>query len=272
MNIDETYSCNLMNLRLLARHFDVPAATFIGYYEELRQDQAFIDAVNDRIAVVRRDYGFEKGIFRMGRVPSIDWFAFERVLLYVLVRHFKPRNLLETGVYYGGNTAFLLNAVAKNGIGRLVSIDLPDSAIRKTGSNSARHPDVGESELYTDTLRPGFMVPEALRAAWLLVEGDSLQIIPQRTEIFDFYMHDSDHSFGFLKQELAAASDRLSADAIVVVDDIDWSNAFYEYCVNRHLFPILVTDNGKDDLRVRTGVIKLDHPKNRIAAITGAGS
>lgn len=270
MHISDTYKCNLMNLGTLARYLDVGPEILIGYYEELRSDADFLTAVNDRIAAVRRDYGFDKGIFRMGQVPSVDWFAFERVLIYVLIRHLRPRFVLETGVYYGGNTAFLLNGLAKNGEGRLVSVDFPDATIRSIGASAGRHPLVGDSELYTEALRPGFMVPGHLQDRWELVEGDSLQVIPQRNELFDLYMHDSDHSMPFLRQELEHAKQRLAPDATIVVDDIDWSNAFYEFCVKEQLYPLLLTDNGKDDLRVRTGVAQLKHPRNRMPAITGA--
>ena len=67
----------------------------------------------------------------------------------------------------------------------------------------------------------------------------------------------------FLTKELELASEKLSKDALLVVDDIDWSNAFFAYCVERRLSPILLTDNGKDDLRVRTGLVSLLNSRNR---------
>lgn len=268
MDIADTYKCNLMNLAGVARYLGVPTDVLVGYYEELREDEEFLNALNRRMETVRSQHGFEKGIFRMGRVPSIDWFAFERVLLYVLVRHRRPRTILETGVFYGGNTAFLLQALARNGEGRLLSIDFPDSQIRRAGESS-RHPQVGDSELYDEGLRPGFLVPEHLEPFWELVEGDSLAVIPTRPERFDLYVHDSDHSYAFLKREMAAARMRLMDDALILVDDIDWSNAFYEFCAAQRLYPLLLTDNGKDDLRVRIGLAWLGHPNNMAAAVTG---
>jgi cephalosporin hydroxylase len=182
----------------------------------------------------------------------------------------RPAVSLETGVYYGGNSAFMLAALHRNGAGRLVSIDLPDSAIRRDGDSShSRHPLVGDSELYEATLRPGFIIPDYLKSHWQFVEGDSLAEIPKLEEKFNFYLHDSDHSMDFLSAEIAAALPRLSATAVIVVDDIDWSNAFFAFCVEHRLSPLLLTDNGKDNLRVRTGLVKLDHPRNDIRAITG---
>ena len=120
--------------------------------------------------------------------------------------------------------------------------------------------------------RPGFIVPGYLKGHWQFVEGDSLAEIPKRRERFDFYLHDSDHSMDFLTAEIAAAWPRLAANAVIVVDDIDWSNAFFAFCVERRLSPLLMTDDGKDNLRVRTGLVKLDHPRNTVSAITGRRS
>ena len=262
MHIRDTRKCNLMNLRTLARFLRVQPEVLIGFYEELIANRAFLDAVNERIAHVRRTTGFTKGIFKKNRVASIDWFAFERVLIYVLIRLRKPKFVLETGVYYGGNSAFALLALKQNGSGRMISIDYPDSEIRAQGAGEFRHELVGESELYTNDLRPGFMTPTYLRDFWQVIEGDSLEEIPKLSQTFGFYIHDSDHSMRFLSKEMAAAWPKLTDDAVVLIDDIDWSNAFYKFCSDQRLFPLLLTDNGKDDLRVRTGLIDRTQPRN----------
>jgi len=250
-----------MNLATVARYLGAPPEQIVRYYDELNADQEFLNAVNRRIAEARNK-GFAKGIFRNDGVSSVDWFAFERVLIYVLIRHLKPRSVLETGVYYGGNTAFALLALHRNKSGRLISIDFPDSQIRKSVVKSARHSSVGDSELYDAAIRPGFMVPTELHEHWELIEGDSLKVIPNLVETFDFYLHDSDHSMKFLTMEMMAAWKKLSSQAMILVDDIDWSNAFYAFCVQHRLYPLLLTDNGKDDLRVRTGIAMRGHPRN----------
>ena len=45
-------------------------------------------------------------IFAREQIDSVDWSVFERILLYVLVRHLRPTSCLETGVYYGGTRPF----------------------------------------------------------------------------------------------------------------------------------------------------------------------
>jgi len=270
MDISDTRKCNLWNLEQLAKFLDQDPAVFERYYDEIHDDRRFLAGVNDRLQSVRREHGFTKGIFRQERLDSVDWFAFERILLYALVRHLRPAACLETGVYYGGNSAFILAALDRNGAGQLVSIDLPDSAIRRDSDSSrSRHPLVGDSELYEAALGPGFIIPDYLKGHWQFVEGDSLAEIPKRQETFDLYLHDSDHSMDFLRAELAAALPHLSSRAVIIADDIDWSNGFFCFCVEHRLSPLLFTDNGKDNLRVRTGLVKLDHPRNDIHAITG---
>ena len=101
-------------------------------------------------------------------------------------------------------------------------------------------------------MKPGFIIPDYLKDRWKFVEGDSLAEIPKRAESFDFYLHDSDHSMGFLTAELAAALPQLWRSAVVMVDDIDWSNAFFAFCVKQRLSPHCYRQR-QGQLRVRTG-------------------
>ena len=257
MDIDDTHKCNLFNIKTLAQYIGVPSGELISYYDELLSDQGFLKSVNHQISEIRGKWGFTKGIFSMESIPSIDWFACQRVLIYVLIRCLKPRVILETGVYYGGNSAFALLAVARNKNGKVVSVDYPASKAQLDAVGAERHPRsllVQNSEFYNPDLRPGMMVPPSLHTHWELIEGDSLKIIPKLEETFDFCIHDSDHSMKFLSNELSATWDKLSDNALILVDDIDWSNAFFSFCVKQRLLPLLMTDNGKDDLRVRTGI------------------
>lgn len=269
MEIDDSRTCNLFNLGILARYLRAEASDLVGYYNEILADTAFLSDVNAQMAEIRQSYGFAKGIFRMEAIDSVDWFAFERILLYVLTRLRRPAAVLETGVYYGGNTSFILRALERNGSGELVSIDLPDSAIRAASDATERHPHVGDSELYQADLKPGFMIPKRLRERWTFVEGDSHTVIPTLDRRFDLYIHDSDHGMEFMLRELNLARNAMRPGGVMIADDIDWSNAFHAFVVEHGYYPLLLTDNGKDDLRVRTGLVDLAHPYMDIPAITG---
>lgn len=123
MDISDTRKCNLFNLEMLTRYLSALEKSLIGHYEELLEDGNFLNDIKNQILDIRKKWGFKKEIFAMPSIDSIDWFAFERVLIYVLIRFLKPNRVLEMGVYYGGNTAFELNSLARNQGGKLVSID-----------------------------------------------------------------------------------------------------------------------------------------------------
>lgn len=268
MDIDISEMCNEFNILHLEKYLCVEENTLHKYYTELKNDEEFLNNLNARKKFVRDNYSFSKGLFGVGDFDRIDWFAFERILLYILVRHFKPDRILETGVYYGGNTVFLLKAIDRNKNGELISIDYPDYEIRDD-KNMTRHPEVKDTELYENNLSPGFLVPENLRNSWKLIIGDSHKIIPTLDENFDLYLHDSEHSYDFVKTEILSVLPKLRSDSIIVVDDIDWSNGFFSICDKHKFHPLLLTDNGKDNLRVRTGLVKLNHRNNNYSEFVG---
>ncbi len=236
----------------MARYLVIDEGELHRCYEELLADDELVASINDQFAV-GRSRGFTRGIFGKPDVDSVDWFGFERILMYVLVRQFRPRIVWETGVYYGGNSLFILRALQRNGEGILVSAELPATDVPDT---SNRHPWVLDSEDYdTAALEPGFLVPPILRERWDLRIGNSLDLLPKFPGPCDLYIHDSDHSMQFLSRELNLVRHRMTDKGLMVVDDIDWSNAFFDHCVRSRQRPLLLTDNGKDELRVRTGLI-----------------
>jgi len=266
MEIQLSRQCNRLNLVQLSKYLGVDEAHVQSFYDELLADSEFLNLLNSRMAYCRDVLNFSKGIIGKGDVDSVDWFSFQRILLYVLIRLLKPENMLETGVYYGGNSIFMLHAFRKNGTGLLTSIDLPDSKIE-----SDRHPLVGETEHYDPTSKPGFLVPVELHKYWNLIEGSSLDVIPTLADKkFNLYLHDSEHSFDFLTQEMTLAHKALTDDAIMIVDDINWSNGFFAFCVNNRYVPLLLTDNGKNGLLVRNGLISKKFAHNGTPAFTGS--
>lgn len=256
-------SLNQMSLEQLAGYLQIKPAKIDKLYQELLDDHQFLEEINKEITQVRKF--FRKAIFRHEKVDSVDWFAIQRILLYVLIRMYKPSVCLETGVFYGGTTCFILNALRKNRHGHLISIDLPANFIEP----DQRHHLVGDSEYVPESLDVGFLVPEALKKRWTLIKGDSLKEIPKIKGKIDFYCHDSEHSYDFIKTEMNLVWGKLSKDGIIMADDLDWSNGFFSFCVEKKLFPLLITDNGKSGLRMRTGIIRLDHPYRAKKDIVG---
>ena len=95
MDISDTQKCNLFNLESVANYLSAPLSELNSYYFELLEDHQFLDSVNLRISEVKKKHGFSKGIFSMQTVSSIDWFAFERVLIYVLIRYLNQFGFLK---------------------------------------------------------------------------------------------------------------------------------------------------------------------------------
>ena len=173
MDISTSHECNLLSLKLIAEYYDADYAELQDYYQELASDSFFLEALKQRIAACQLLY--DKGLFSNDHIDSIDWFGNQRIALYVLVRLLKPKECVETGVFYGGTTAFILAAIEKNAFGRLISIDLPGNILIEEATQ--RHEYVGNSEIIPEGLSTGFILPEYMQRHWQIIEGDSLQAL-----------------------------------------------------------------------------------------------
>ena len=157
----------------------------------------------------------------------------ESRLLYQLVRRTHARNVMESGVANGHSSFLLLDALRRNGEGRLTSIDIERSA--------------------------GALVPAESRARW------DLHILPARRRAaafaaivasrgtLDLFLHDSDHSYDWQMHEFRTVWDRLTPNGWLVADDIDWSWAFLDFARKVGRRPlVLVAENKVFGLLPRT--------------------
>jgi hypothetical protein len=130
--------------------------------------------------------------------------------LYIICRALKPTTVVETGVAYGVSSAFILEALSRNGAGTLQSIDLPPLA-----------PDAGR---YV-----GILVPERLRRHWHLHIGTSSRLLPTLVARgVDLFVHDSLHTYRNMGREFRTVWPHLPPGGIVVSDDIEGNPAFEE--------------------------------------------
>ena len=95
-----------------------------------------------------------------------------RIGLYAIVREMRPEVFVETGVLHGLTSAFVLEALARNDDGRLLSVDLPSYA--ETGPANAD----GYGATLPPGRQPGWTVPGDLRDRWDLHLGASLERRP----------------------------------------------------------------------------------------------
>ena len=254
---------NHLSLEQLSKYLNIDLKKIEELYSELLEDSQFLGEINEQIQLSRKFY--QKAIFKHEELDSIDWMAIQRIILYILVRLYKPAVCLETGVFYGGNTCFILNALRRNNFGELISIDLPANKIE----SSERHFLVGDGENIPQELDSGFLIHKSLKNKWNFIRGDSLQEIPKIEKKVDLYIHDSEHSFQFIKKEMSLIWNKLSDNAIIVADDLDWSNGFFRFCVEKKIYPLIITDNGKSGLRARTGIVKLGHHLEKQREVVG---
>jgi predicted O-methyltransferase YrrM len=127
-------------------------------------------------------------------------------LAWCLARHLRPERVVETGVARGLTTRVLLEALARNGRGRLWSIDLPPLL---------------EEGLADET---GAAVPERLRDRWTLLRGSSRRMLGGLVAglgRIDLFVHDSMHTTRNVRFELECAWPALARGGAALIDDVE---------------------------------------------------
>jgi predicted O-methyltransferase YrrM len=145
--------------------------------------------------------------------------------IWCLTRHLRPENVVETGVARGVTSRFILEALERNGSGRLWSIDLPP--------------------LLEPQLRAQIGVAVGSRFAhrWSLLEGSSRRRLPEllaRLGQVDIFIHDSAHTERNVRFEIEQACRAIRPGGTIVVDDIDLNWSFREFSRTSRGFEVLV--------------------------------
>jgi Methyltransferase domain len=133
---------------------------------------------------------------------------------WCLTRHLRPSNVVETGVARGFTTRVVLEALERNGIGHLWSIDLPPQL---------------KPELQQQI---GLAVGNQCRHRWTYIRGSSRRQLPgliSRLGRIDLFIHDSRHSERNVLFELSRVSPALTSGGAMVVDDIDLNRGFQSF-------------------------------------------
>jgi hypothetical protein len=133
--------------------------------------------------------------------------------IWCLIRHMRPKKIVETGVAHGVTSRCILEALARNGDGHLWSIDLPpmESHWRKQVAAA-----VGDG--HADR--------------WSYIEGSSRRRLPEllsRLGQIDLFVHDSLHSERNVRFELDRAWVASGPNAAIVVDDVDANWGFRSF-------------------------------------------
>lgn len=206
--------------RFLADCLGVDGPMLERFEADLVEDVEFVREIERRHLEVRKT-----SIRLLGGAGAADHDRCHR-LLYHCTRALRPAVVVETGVFDGFSSAFLLKALRDNGQGRLCSIDFPARSAVPASTDKMlfdRLP-VGAD--------PGWIVPEGLRSRWELRLGASRDVLgPWLAELgtIDLFFHDSLHSFENMTWEYAAAWPALSQGGLLLSDDVFWSRAFRRF-------------------------------------------
>lgn len=127
-----------------------------------------------------------------------------------LIRQEKPNIVVETGVWEGLSSEYILKALDDNDRGHLYSIDPLDADQQFNGVQ-------GRPDLFLDNpiVHPRFTLVREYSQVGL--ESVYLKVGP-----FDFFLHDSDHSESCQTAEFEAAWKYVRPGGIIAADDPAW--------------------------------------------------
>jgi predicted O-methyltransferase YrrM len=134
--------------------------------------------------------------------------------LYFFTRFLRAQTIVETGVAAGYSSLAILEAIRKNGYGRLYSSDFPYFRLEKP-------------EQYI-----GLVVDDDLKKDWtLLIEGDKENIpaILNSVDHIDLFHYDSDKSCAGRGWTMSKIEPYLGSKSIIIMDDIQDNDYFQSY-------------------------------------------
>ncbi len=192
--------------------------------QELLEDHEFYSWLNEAYLPIRHR--------RLGGGPHEG--GVQREALYSIIRLLKPRNFVETGVFDGLSSSFILRAMDRNGVGHLSSIDLP--AVK-----FVRHTTTKKMGVIPEGRQPGWLIPEPLRERHTLLLGDARQLLGgrlQELEEIDGFFHDSMHTYEHMYWEFETIWPFLRRDGLLLSDDIFGLAArgvFFKFCRHKKI-------------------------------------
>jgi predicted O-methyltransferase YrrM len=143
-------------------------------------------------------------------------------LLSLLVSDIRPSVVVETGVANGTSTRSILTAFQNN--------NLMDSKLFSF--------DVDSRVATSDLLENG-------QFNFVLIGEKRFVDAMADIEFIDIFYHDSDHSYENQMLEYNLAWEKIRDGGALVSDDINWSNAFLDFCIRIKRPPLILADTEK---------------------------
>jgi predicted O-methyltransferase YrrM len=148
--------------------------------------------------------------YKMGGMAHLN-------LIYNLIKYYKPKKILETGVAFGWSTLVLILSKTKDS--ELTSIDLS-------------YPAKSSEKFVAKALPYNFKNKYKLLMG---IDHDYLNLFKDKKKKFDFIHYDSDKSYNGRKKNYKLIWKILSKNGCFVSDDISDNFAFYEFVTSKKL-------------------------------------
>ena len=200
---------------LLSARWDLSLEELQQYWTDLQSETSLLEDLNAAISDVPEFAGVQ-----FHHVNDVSAY---RCLLYLFVRATKPTIMVETGVQNGFSSSFLLQGLAHNGTGRLVSIDMPPVEQRIIEQGTRPLPE---------TKTPGWAISSDLRGRHQLLLGSAEELLPQvflDHQQVDAFLHDSDHCYSHMMFEMGLAWRFLRPGGWLLVDNIEQNLSFEHF-------------------------------------------
>lgn len=151
-------------------------------------------------------------------------------LLHSVTALTRATTVIETGVAYGWSSLAILSAQAKNGGGRLISVDMP-------------YPKMGNEAFV------GIAVPERLRGGWTLVREPDRNGLRRAIRLaggpLDLVHYDSDKSYYGRQFAFPLLWSALRPGGVFISDDIQDNLAFADFIEQMGVASAVTESSGK---------------------------
>lgn len=138
------------------------------------------------------------------------------LIQYSIIRKFKPKIVIETGVANGYSTRIILSALNRNKQGRRISVEVKkDVGLLLSGMDKSR---------------------------WTLVVDKprrNLRRAINSVKRVDVFIHDSDHTYKNMMFEFETVYDKMSERGFIMSDDVNWNAAFMRFSKRTGLQPMI---------------------------------
>lgn len=195
------------------------AATVPGF-DQVMERKAYVE---NYLAEMGRKHGAH---YAAGWVTMAD-----AQYLYWVVRRLKPKVIVQTGVSNGLSSAFIMLALAKNGLdGKLYTVDIP--AIFDPSDPAWTRRGVVYGVAIPEGRSSGWLVPDIYRDRFDAAVGDAKELLPKlidRLDHVDLFFHDSDHSYAHMMFENEQAMRKLAPGGVILADDVSWNASLWDY-------------------------------------------